>query len=322
MKKTKFIYDEQSASFVPVTVDKIKVLRNILLFVGFSFFIGVLLSFYLPKWLYGDHEKMLLSELEAVKKQYQKVNLSLKTSLKQLEEIEQKDEYLYRNYFDMNEIPDDVRKGGFGGVDRYEELAQLPYGKLIAETSKLADILENKVKIQKNSLKEIEVTAKKSVEDLARIPAVQPVNNKGLDILTSGFGMRKHPVLGIHRMHTGLDFKVKVGTPVYATADGVVEFAGVQNGYGNVIIINHGNGFKTLYGHLSRHKVRKGQKVKRGDEIALSGNTGISSGPHVHYEVIKDNKKIDPAPYFYHDLSAEDYAKFLENAKKNPLSFD
>jgi murein DD-endopeptidase MepM/ murein hydrolase activator NlpD len=158
---------------------------------------------------------------------------------------------------------------------------------------------------------------------LASIPAIQPVSNSDLKRIASGFGYRIDPVYKTPRMHAGLDFTAETGTPVYATGDGIVEIAGSQgDGYGNKVLINHGYGYETLYAHNSRVMVRAGEKVKRGQTIALVGNTGKSTGPHCHYEVWKNGTKIDPVNYFFNDLTPEQYDQLLKIAEQSNQSFD
>jgi murein DD-endopeptidase MepM/ murein hydrolase activator NlpD len=185
------------------------------------------------------------------------------------------------------------------------------------------DALSQQVEIQTRSFEQLARLAENKTEFLASIPAIQPVSNKNLRSMASGFGYRLHPIYKTYKMHTGIDFTAPTGTPIYATGNGrVVAPTDGGHGYGNHVVIDHGYGYKSLYGHMYKSKVRIGQRVKRGELIGYVGNTGLSSGPHLHYEVIKNGNKINPINYFFNDLTESDYAAIREIAERPTQSFD
>jgi len=216
-----------------------------------------------------------------------------------------------------------MRNAGFGGVDRYRELEGLSNSDLLVTTTKKLDKLSKQIYIQSKSFDEIVKMANNKSILLASIPAIQPISNKNLRRMASGFGYRTHPIYKTTHFHTGMDFSAPVGTPVFATGDGTIERAdNLAQGYGNHIVINHNFGYKTLYGHLSRFAVRAGKKVKRGDLIGYIGSTGMSTAPHLHYEVIRNNQKVNPVNYYYNDLSPEEYQAMIELSSQSNQSFD
>ena len=214
-------------------------------------------------------------------------------------------------------------KAGYGGIDRYKALEGYDNADLIVETTRKLDKLTKQMYVQSKSFDEIVELAKNKSHMLASIPAIQPISNKDLTRIASGFGYRIHPIYKTTKFHEGLDFSAPIGTDIYATGNGIVKV--VENdsrGYGNHVIISHGFGYETLYGHMSKILVRNGQKVNRGDIIGAVGSTGTSTAPHLHYEVIKQGNKIDPISFFYNDLSPEEYQKMIEMSSQSNQSFD
>ena len=208
-----------------------------------------------------------------------------------------------------------LRDAGIGGVDRYSEIRskEIDHKDLILSLSGDVDKLRRKMYIQSKSYDDILELADNKAKMFAAIPAIQPVSNKELIRLASGFGYRIHPVYKVKKLHTGIDFSAPIGTPIYATADGKVSLVKVRfSGYGKLVEIDHGFGFKTRYAHMHEFAVKEGQKVKRGQVIGYVGNTGLSTAPHLHYEVIKGNSKINPVHYFFNDLNPDEYEKVIE----------
>ena len=197
-------------------------------------------------------------------------------------------------------------------VKAYEELARMTNSQLTADLALKVDLLEKGLYVQAKSYEDLVEMAKTQEVRMENIPAIQPVMNKDLTRVASGYGVRIDPVYHVRRMHTGMDFTAPTGTDVYATGNGSVSFVGWKQGYGNTVIVNHGFGYSTLYAHLYKSLVRVGQKVKRGDVIALVGNTGKSTGPHLHYEVRLQDKPIDPRNFYFYDLSPEDYDRMIQ----------
>jgi murein DD-endopeptidase MepM/ murein hydrolase activator NlpD len=265
-------------------------------------------------------ETLLKKENELLQTQYELLLMELGRTSSILEDLQQRDENLYRAIFNADSIPESIRKSGFGGSNRYEYLKGLPNSDLVIETTKRMDILRKQLYIQSNSLEELIALGKDMENKLLCIPAIQPIKN--VKYPASGFGTRIDPFTHLPRFHAGMDFNTHVGTDVYATGNGVVAYASWKQGYGNCIIIDHGYDYQTLYGHLDKYKVRVGQKVSRGDVVATSGNTGRSKGPHVHYEVIYKGRHDNPANYYYKDMTPEEYDKMLQISRNHGQVMD
>lgn len=262
-------------------------------------------------------ERMLRREIKQFEMQYELLNERMNRMALVLKDIQNRDDNIYRTIFEADPIPSSIRNASFGGTNRYAALDSYENAEIIKETTKKLDKIARQLYIQSKSFDDVYTLARSKNKMLASIPAIQPILNKRLDRLASGFGYRVHPVYKSMRMHTGVDFTAPTGTPVYATGDGVIMGAARGfSGYGIVCIINHGYNYKTLYAHLSRVKVKPGQRVKRGQIIGYVGNTGISTGPHLHYEVRFNNRPVNPVSYFYNDLSPEDYEKIIEIASR------
>jgi murein DD-endopeptidase MepM/ murein hydrolase activator NlpD len=261
-------------------------------------------------------EKLLKRELEEYKLQYDIMNKRMDQMSTVLADIQNRDDNVYRMIFEAEPVPENVRKAGYGGEDRYARFNGMENEVLLAATSKKLDIISRQLYVQSKSFDEVIQMVKNKEKMLACIPAIQPVNKKMCTIV-SGFGYRVHPIYKTLRMHTGIDFAAKTGTPIYATGDGVViDPKGNESGYGNVVVISHGYGYETLYGHMSAKAVEIGQHVKRGQLIGYVGSTGLSVAPHCHYEVIKNGKKIDPIHFFYNDLTPAEYEQVVKEASK------
>jgi len=262
-------------------------------------------------------------EMKFLKTQIEDLNDQIDTLEVFANDLQDKDDNVYRSIFGAEPFPDYLRKGGVGGSDRYKNMRGYASSEGIIETQKRISRLQRSFVSQSKSYQQIFDLANAQEEMLQSIPAIQPVSNKELKRLASGFGMRIHPIYKIAKMHTGLDFTADVGTEIYATGDGVVEAVDSKlSGYGHHVMIQHGYGFETLYAHMSRVAVRPGQKVTRGEVIGYVGNSGASTGPHLHYEVIKNGEKVDPAFYFYSDITPEQYEDMLQRAANANQSFD
>lgn len=239
-----------------------------------------------------------------------------------LENMQHRDDHIYRVIFEADPIDADVRKAGFGGVNRYKNLEDFDNSILMIETAKKLDYISKALYVQSKSYDDLVELAKSKAEMMASIPAIQPIDSRKIRGGLSGFGRRIHPIYKIRKMHTGIDFTAPIGTPIYATGNGRVTAVGVDGGYGQRVIINHGYSYTTLYGHMSRFAVKQGQSVKRGDLIGYVGNTGTSTGPHLHYEVHKNGRPVNPVNFIYNDLTPVEYAAILEAASQENQSFD
>jgi murein DD-endopeptidase MepM/ murein hydrolase activator NlpD len=268
-------------------------------------------------------DRLQAREIETMKLRYAIVNKKMDEIDEVLEDIEERDNNIYRAYFNTAPIPVEQRKAGFGGINRYKELEGFNNSDLVIHTSKRVDIISKELVIQSKSLDEILKLAKAKNKLLAAIPAIQPVKNENLKHMASGFGYRTDPFTKVRKMHEGMDFTAKTGTPIFATGDGIIARAdNTASGYGNHIVLRHGFGYETLYGHLSKYKCHAGQRVKRGDVIGYVGSTGRSEAPHLHYEVHKDGKVVNPLNFYYGNISAAEYTAISKLANQENQSLD
>lgn len=268
-------------------------------------------------------EKQLKRKIAEMQLQYELLNKQVAQTDNKLSEMSSRDNNIYRAILNVDTIPISVRHAGFGGADRYKNLQGYANSVLMTEAAKKMDILIREIYVQSKSYDELEKLARNKAAMMSCIPAIQPLDAKTSKGIVSGFGWRMHPILKTMHFHTGVDFAAAEGTPIYATGDGVVERAdNLEEGYGNNVVINHGFGYETLYAHMSRMAVGVGQKVKRGQIIGYVGCTGMCSGDHVHYEVIKNGEKVNPIDYFYNDMSPEEYKNIVTAAEKQNQSLD
>jgi murein DD-endopeptidase MepM/ murein hydrolase activator NlpD len=271
----------------------------------------------------SPNERAQKRELDNLKLHFELLNKRIDESSSILTELQERDNSIYRVYFEANPIPDEQRKAGFGGVNRYKYLEGFDNSSMIEKATKDLDVLSKQLVVQSKSLDEIVALAKNKEELLASIPAIQPVANKDLKRMASGYGYRIHPIYKTRKFHWGMDFSAPKGTPVYATGNGTIEkVKRSRRGYGNQVKINHGFGYVTFYAHLQKYTVRKNQKVKRGDLIGYVGTSGTSTAPHLHYEVIKGKRKLNPVYFYFSDLTPEEYDRMLEMASQENQSLD
>lgn len=325
MAKVKYYYDSETLSYQKIERKKGRRLGIAFLYVLGTFLAGfVLLVIYLNiPLIETPREKALKRELENMQLQYAVLNKKMDQIQNVLANVEDRDNNIYRLYFEANPIPEEQRKAGFGGINRYRNLEGFDNSKLIIETNKRMDILSKQIVVQSKSLDEIAVLAREKEDLLAAIPAIQPVKNENLKKIASGYGWRSDPFTKVRKFHYGMDFSSPRGTPVYATGDGRVERADNRStGYGNHIRIDHGYGYTSLYAHLYKYNVRVGQKVQRGDVIGFVGSTGRSEAPHLHYEIFKDEDRINPINFYYGNLSPEEFDQVLEKAQQENQSLD
>ncbi len=252
-----------------------------------------------------SQNRTLTAQLKMMERQVDQIQVVL-------DDIAQRDDNLYRALLGAEPIPQSVRLGATRQISYYDSLARMSNTQLIADVQRKVDLLEKELYVQAKSYDEILQLAKNQEVRMENIPAIQPVLNKNLKHMASGYGWRIDPVYHIRRFHEGMDFSAPIGTDIFATGNGIVVYAGWRQGYGETVEIDHGFGYATRYAHCHKLKVRVGQKVKRGDVIALVGNTGKSTGPHVHYEVHYQGRPIDPRNYYFYDLSPEDYDKMVQ----------
>ena len=274
--------------------------------------IGILFLYLFLTFFPSPREKQLLRERASLESQLEVLNSQVDQMQVVMTDLQQRDDNLYRVLFGAEPIPLSVRQGAQRKIDYYEQLAQMTNSELAADLALKVDLLEKEIYVQAKSYDEVAQMAKEQEIRMENIPAIQPVMNKDLKRVASGYGMRIDPVYHVRKFHQGMDFTAPTGTEVFATGNAKVDFAGWKQGYGNTVILDHGYGYKTLYAHLYKILVRKGQKVRRSDIIALVGNTGKSTGPHLHYEVRLNNKPVDPRNYYFYDLSPEEYDQMIQ----------
>ncbi|MGA0317801.1 MAG: M23 family metallopeptidase [Flavobacteriaceae bacterium] len=325
MSKVKYYYDPETLSYRPIEITHKNRLSNIVLFILASFVFGLssLLILLNSDWINTPAEISQKRALENYELQFDILNKKLNQIEAVVANIEERDNNLYRVYFEASPIPEAQRRAGFGGVNRYKDLEGFDNSELIINTSKRLDILSKQTVVQSRSLDEIERLAANKAALLEAIPSIQPIKNRDLTRMASGYGYRIDPFTKKRRFHYGMDFSAKRGTPVYATGNGIVKRADNRSsGYGRHIRIDHGFGYVSLYAHLNKYNVRRGQRVKRGDIIGYVGNTGRSVGPHVHYEIFKDNKKINPLNFYYGNLSQKEFDALLTQSRQENQSMD
>jgi len=325
MSKVKYYYDSENLAYKRIQTKKRKKFGYIVLFLVSSALFGFLIFLLLINTSYFEtpKDKIQAREIENLALNYKVLNKKLDLMNEVLEAIENRDNNIYRIYFNTSPISEEERKAGFGGVNRYKDLQGFNNSELMENTTKRVDVLTKELVIQSKSLDEIVALAKQKEKLLAAIPAIQPVKNEDLKHMASGYGYRSDPFTKIRKFHYGMDFTAKTGTPIYATGDGVVYKADASlSGYGNHIEINHGYGYKTLYAHLSKYKCRPGQRVKRGDIIGYVGSTGRSQAPHLHYEVFKNGERVNPLNFYYGSISAKEYIEISKLANQENQSLD
>jgi len=325
MNKVKYYYDPDTLSYRRIDPKKSTRYLKVFFFLMGSALFGLLGLIVLlnANFIVTPKELLLEREVTNYELQYEILDKKLDQMEKVLTNIEERDNEIYRIYFEADPIPAEQRRAGFGGVNRYKDLEGFNSSDLVINTTKRLEKLQKQMVIQSKSLDEIAKLATEKEKLLQSIPAVQPVQNKDLRRMASGFGWRSDPFTKARKMHWGMDFSAPRGTPVYATGNGVIKRADSRaTGYGKHIRIDHGFGYVTLYAHLSKYNVTRGQKVKRGDLIGFVGSTGRSQAPHLHYEVFKDGKRINPINFYYGSLTTEEFENMLKLAQRENQSMD
>ena len=323
MSKVKYYYDSESLSYRKIERKKRKTFAFISVFLLASFLFSFIILFIANLYIESPKEKALKRELQNAQLQFDLLNKKMDEAEAVLANVADRDNNIYRVYFEANPIPDEQRRAGFGGINRYKDLEGFDNSELIIESNKRLDILQKQIVVQSKSLDEITVLAEEKEKLLTAIPAIQPVSNEDLTRMASGYGMRSDPFTKVRKMHWGMDFTAPRGTPIYASGDGIVKRADAgSSGYGKHIRIDHGFGYMSLYAHLYKYNVKRNQKVKRGDLIGFVGSTGRSEAPHLHYEIWKDGTRINPINFYYGSLTAEEFSKLLEHASLENQSLD
>jgi murein DD-endopeptidase MepM/ murein hydrolase activator NlpD len=323
MSKIKYKFNTKSLTYEKDTIPLRKRIWQVLSYLGTGLVFATITIILAYKYLDSPKEKQLQREISELTLQYELLNNRMGEVSEVLDDIQERDNNVYRTIFEAEPIPVSIRKAGFGGVDRYKELQGYNNSDLMIETTKRLDRIGKQLYIQSKSFDEVAKLVKSKAKLLSSIPAIQPISNEKLNHPPGGFGWRTHPIYKTPEFHPGMDFAAPEGTEIHATGDGVVERAddGAQ-GYGNHVVINHGYGYETLYGHMTRFVVHIGQQVKRGQLIGYVGSTGLSTAPHVHYEVHKNGTIVNPINFYYNDLTPEQYQKLIELSAQSSQSFD
>lgn len=325
MSKTKYYFDSDNLEFVPIKNTLGNRIYRLSLFLISSVIFGAFITVILFNTDFVNTPKEIVQEREIdnYELQLKVLNKKLEQVESTLANIEKRDNNLYRAYFEASPIPEDQRKAGFGGINRYDYLEGFESSDLIVNTTERLDILTKELVIQSKSLDEIELLAKNKESLLSSIPSIQPVNSSALRRMASGYGYRIDPFTKARRMHFGMDFSAPRGTEIYATGDGTVTRADSRAaGFGKHVRIDHGFGYVTIYAHMDSYKVVKGDKVKRGDPIGYVGSTGRSVAPHLHYEIVKDGVKINPINFYSGSLSPAEFEELVKVASQENQSLD
>jgi len=323
MAKVKYRFNAHTLSYDKIVISfKTKIKRFVALS-STTLITSVLIAVGILQFYESPRMRALHKENERLVTQYQLFYKDLNKVEKVLGEIEQRDNNLYRVIFESDPIPSSIRKAGFGGADRYLKLESEDNSALVIKTAEKLDIISKQAYIQVKSYDEVMNMALNKEKLISCMPAIMPISNKSLKSTASGWGFRFHPIYKINQFHYGMDFTANIGTMIYATGDGVIkEVQSIGGGYGKWIMIDHGFGYQTLYGHMSGFNVKVGDHVKRGNVIGYVGNTGSSTGPHVHYEVHKNGKPVNPQYYYFKDLNAQEYEKMVTISSNIGQTFD
>jgi len=323
MPKTKYKFNHETLSFDRIRLGLRQTFLRLFGYFVASLFLAGIYGFIFAFIFDSPKEKALKREIAQLTLQYELMNREMENVEKVLGHLQETDDNLYRTIFESEPVPSSYREGGIGGVNRYEELEGFSNSELVVETARRLDGIRKKIYVQSQSFDELIAYAKEKEEMLGSIPAIQPVSNQDLKRTASGFGYRIHPIYKISKFHAGMDFTAPTGTDVYSTGNGVVSTVkSARRELGNHVIIDHGFGYQTVYAHLDHFNVREGQKVKRGDIIGFVGSTGLSTAPHLHYEVHVNGNSVNPALYYFNDLTPEEYERMLEISGKSGQTFD
>lgn len=322
MAKKKFHFNPETLSYEQIEATITHRLKQVLIHALSGAFFGLVFFFVFVSTIQSPEEKQLGRDKSHMEAQYKVLGRQLEEVQYVLTDLQQRDDNLYRVVFQADPIPLAVRRGSSANTEYYEQLLDMTNSEVVVSTTKKLNELKKELYIQSKSYDELVLLAKNKETMLANLPAIQPVLNKNLTRMASGYGWRIDPIYHSRRFHAGMDFTAPIGTNIFATGNGIVASAGWKQGYGNCVQISHGYGYVTLYGHMSAIKVRAGQSVKRGDVIGLVGSTGKSTGPHLHYEVHYKGEIMNPQNYYFLDLSPADYDRMVQMSNNAGQMFD
>ncbi|MBL7969589.1 MAG: peptidoglycan DD-metalloendopeptidase family protein [Prolixibacteraceae bacterium] len=323
MAKVRYRFNAHTLSYDKIVISFKTRLKRFLALFSTTLVSSVVIAFGILQFYESPRMRSLHKENERLLTQYELLYKDLQTVEKVLDEIEQRDNNLYRVVFESDPIPSTIRRAGFGGVNKYSQLESFDNSELVIKTAEKLDILSKQAYIQAKSYDEVLKMALNKEKLVSSMPAIMPVSNKSLKSTASGWGYRYHPIYKIKQFHYGMDFTAPIGTKVYATGDGVVkDVQTIGGGYGRWILIDHGFDYQTLYAHLSGFSVKIGEQVKRGQVIGYVGNSGTSTGPHLHYEVHKNGEPVNPQYYYFKDLNAQEYERMVSISSNIGQTFD
>jgi murein DD-endopeptidase MepM/ murein hydrolase activator NlpD len=323
MARVKYKFDHNTLKYNKIVLSGKQKFYRFLTYFSATLIIAIIYNVVFALFFDTPKEKGLIRENQQLTTQYDVLNNRFDLIENTLEDLQKRDDNIYRVIFEAEPIPPSVRSAGFGGANRYIDLQGFKNSDLVIETAQRLDKITKQLYVQSKSYDEVIEMAENKEEMVASVPAIMPISNKDLRRTASGWGWRIHPIYKIRKFHYGMDFTAQTGTEIYASGDGVVEVLDNSlRGYGKRIIINHGFGYKTLYGHLNAFNVKKGQKVKRGEVIGFVGSTGTSTAPHLHYEVFKNNTRVNPVHYYFNDLTPEEFDKMIFISTNSGQSFD
>lgn len=323
MAKTRYTFNTKTLAYEEHKTKLSQKILKLFLFLVTALGLSTFIIFLSYTFFSSPKERILEREIAEYQLQYQILNDRMDGMQKLLDELAERDDDIYRVIFESEPISKSVRQAGFGGIDRYAKLEGYNNSELLVSTTKKLDKIASQLYVQSKSFDEVYDMARNKEKMLVSIPAIQPINNKDLKHLSSYYGYRIDPIYKVSKFHAGVDFSAPQGTEVYATGNGkVANSVKSQNGYGNIIEIDHGYGYTTFYAHLKEFKVKKGDEVKRGQVIGIVGNTGKSTAPHLHYEVKKNGRNVNPIYHFFNDLTPGEYESLLELSKLPSQSLD
>lgn len=323
MSKTKYKFNHETLSFDRIRLGIRQTFLRLFGYFVASLFLAGIYGFIFAFIFDSPQEKALKREIAQLQLQYELMNREMENVEKVVVNLEETDDNLYRTIFEAEPVPSSYRRGGIGGINRYEELEGFSNSQMVIETAKRLDRIRKRIYVQAESFDGLIAMARKKEEMLGSIPAIQPLSNDDLKRTASGFGYRIHPIYKILKFHSGMDFTAPSGTEIYATGNGTISMVkSARRELGNHIVIDHGFGYQTVYAHLSSFNVKVGQKVRRGDVIGFVGSTGLSTAPHLHYEVLVNGSYVDPAMYYFNDLTPAEYDRMLEISSKSGQTFD
>lgn len=322
MKKIKYFFNPHNLRFEKVETNLTTKILHILGYIGTSIFFGVIIILVIFAYFDSPKIKYLEQQNEVYSQNYNLLKDKISELIAMMSDLEDRDNFIYKAQFNAFPLPDSVRAKEIETSKKVKLFETTSQSDMLKNMTNQLNNLNSRMIYQHESFEEISEQLKTKEKLILATPSIQPLSNKKLIKLSSGFGYRIHPIYNIYKFHYGLDFSAPIGAPIYATADGKVVYAGANSGYGLNVIINHGFGYETLYGHMIKIKVNLGQEVKRGQIIGYVGNTGLASAPHLHYEVRKNNHYQNPINYFFNDLSPSEYERMIQISNTNKKSLD